>query len=152
MSLSALIVYASFTGNTESLAEEIKAGLEAKGVSADMRICTEAGVDDFLSYDICLVGTYTWGSDAELPDEMYDFYDDMEKIDLSGKVFGSFGTGDIYYDFFCQSVDDFDAQFIKTGASRGAEVLKIAGSPDEEDQEAIQVFVDSLVNNTKDKL
>lgn len=143
--MNALIVFASFTGNTEALALKIQEKLVQKGLKVDCSICTDAATSDFLNYDICLLGTYTWGSEAELPDEMYDFYDDIKTLDLSGKYFAVFGTGDIYYDYFCKSVDDFEAQFLLTGAQKVATSLKIDAARKEVDQSLIDDFVAQIV-------
>lgn len=144
--MNALIVFASFTGNTEALAQKIQEGLSNKGFKVDCRICTDAIASDFLNYDICLLGTYTWGSEAELPDEMYGFYDDLKTLDLRGKFFAVFGTGDIYYDYFCKSVDDFEAQFLLTRAQKIATSLKIDAAPKDMDQSLIDDFVSQITN------
>ncbi len=46
--------------------------------------CTQVDAADFEEADICVVATYTYG-DGDLPDEIVDFYEDLQEIDLSGK-------------------------------------------------------------------
>ena len=70
-----------------------------------------------LKRPISVVATYTYG-DGDLPDEIVDFYEDLQEIDLSGKIFGVCGSGDTFYDDFCKSVDDFEAVFTQIGAKR----------------------------------
>lgn len=141
----AMIVYASMTGNTEQCAEVVKEALEELDVEVEMIESVMADPFDFEEVDICLVGTYTYGTDADLPDEIVDFYEELEEVDLTGKVFGTFGSGDLFYEKFCKSVDDFTEQFLKTGAAEGAESVKVDLDPEEEDDENLRAFAKALV-------
>src|SRR5690554_1839517 len=141
----ALIIYASLTGNTEVIANSLSAYFDQLNVQNRVMECTQINPDAFLLYDICVVATYTWGREGELPDEINGFYDDLEKLDLSNKVYGTLGSGEELYGYFCKSADDFDAQFQKTKAIKGAEVVKIELSPNEEDEQNIKQFAQSLL-------
>ena len=143
---TALIVYASLTGNTEQIADILSEALEERGVEVDMKECTSAQASEFHNYDINVVATYTYGTDGDLPDEIVDFYEELEEEDLTGKVYGALGSGDTFYDKFCQSVLDFDAQFAKTGAKKGAENVLVDLNAEAEDIEHIQAFAQSLVD------
>lgn len=140
-----MIVFASLTGNTEECTNIVEEALESLDVEVETVDCMQADPEDFLDVDICLVGTYTYGNDANLPDEIVDFYEELAEIDLTGKVFGTYGSGDTFYDKFCQSVDDFTEQFKKVGAIEGAESVKVDLDPGEEDIEHLQAFAKSLV-------
>ena len=142
---TALIVYASLTGNTEEIADILAESLEEQGVEVDIKECTSATADEFHDYDICVVATYTYGTDGDLPDEIVDFYEELEEEDLSGKIYGALGSGDTFYDKFCQSVLDFDKQFAKTGATKGAENVLVDLNAEEEDVKNIEAFAKSLV-------
>ncbi len=61
------------------------------------------------------------------------------------KSTASCGSGDTFYDEFCKSVDDFDAAFGKTGASKGAENVKVDLNAEEEDIENLEAFAKELV-------
>ncbi|MCZ1229963.1 flavodoxin, partial [Enterococcus faecium] len=67
------------------------------------------------------------------------------ELDLLGKIYGVCGSGDTFYDEFCKSVDDFDAAFAKTGASKGAENVKVDLNAEEEDIENLEAFAKELV-------
>lgn len=142
---TAMIVYASLTGNTEACTEIIEKALENLGIEFETVDCMQADPEDFLDVDICLVGTYTYGNDANLPDEIVDFYEELAEIDLTGKVFGTYGSGDTFYEKFCQSVDDFTDQFKSVGAIEGAESVKVDLDPNEEDSEKLEAFAKALV-------
>ncbi|WP_208558940.1 flavodoxin [Marinilactibacillus kalidii] len=139
-----MIVYASLTGNTEECAEIIEAAFEELGAEVELVESFSADPEDFKDVDITIVGTYTYGTDANLPDEIVDFYEELEEVDLTGKIYGAFGSGDTFYDKFCQSVDDFDEQFKKTGAIKGAESVKVDLEPEEQDKENLQAFAKAL--------
>ncbi|WP_027108715.1 flavodoxin [Lacticigenium naphthae] len=142
---SALIVYASLTGNTEQCAEIVMESFEKLGVDVEMVESIQVDPSEFEGVDICVVGTYTYGTDANLPDEILDFYEELEEIDLTGKVFGTFGSGDTFYEKYCQSVDDFTEQFLKTGATQGAESVKVDLDPEEDDTTNLQAFAKKLL-------
>ncbi|MFA5573657.1 MAG: flavodoxin [Brumimicrobium sp.] len=144
--MKALIVYASLTGNTEGISEVLHQELEDLNVKVERFECTQIDASEFLKYDICVIGTYTWGREGELPDEMNPFFDDMKNLDLKGKIFGVFGSGEEDYGYFCKSADDFATLFIELGAKKGAETIKIeAEVSSEEDVQIIQKFAKELV-------
>lgn len=142
---SAKIVYASMTGNTEEIADVVAEALEDLDIDVETVECTSADPEDFEDVDLCIVATYTYG-DGELPDEIVDFYEDLADVDLSGKIFGTCGSGDTFYDEFCKSVDDFTARFIETGATQGAESVKVDLAAEEEDIQKLEAFAKELVS------
>lgn len=141
----AMIIYASLTGSTEEVAHILAAKLKDLGTKAEVLGCEQTDASVFLDADICVVATYTFGSEGDLPDEIQEFYEDLEKMDLSGRIFGALGTGEEAYGYFCKSVDDFDRQFEKTGAIRGAEVVKVEDYVDENDVDRIEAFARDLM-------
>lgn len=141
----AKIVYASLTGNTEEIADVVAEAFENLEFEVEIDECTQIDAEDLQDADICVVATYTYG-DGDLPDEIIDFYEDLQEVDLSGKIYGVCGSGDTFYDYFCKSVDDFDAAFAKTGAKKGAENVKVELAAEEEDIENLEAFVKSLAS------
>ncbi len=142
----ALIVYASLTGTTEGIAQLLAEDLRVLKVEVLVEECTDVYPKEFIDYDICVMATYTYGSDGALPEEAEDFFYDMEEVNLTGKIFGVLGSGDLIYEKFCPAVDDFDKEFEKTGATRGAKTLKINLDPDQSDKENIKRFAEDLVS------
>lgn len=145
----ATIVYASWTGNSEEIAEYLAECFKKLDIDVEIHECQQVDAKIFLESDICVVSTYTFGSRGDLPDEIVGFYFDLEKLDLKGKVFGACGSGEEFYGYYCKSVDDFDKQFEKTAAIRGAEPLKIELNPNQEDEKRIMAFAQSLVSTLK---
>ncbi|UUX33844.1 flavodoxin [Fundicoccus culcitae] len=140
----ALIVFASLTGNTEQMADIVAEALESHGINVEVYDCMQADAQDFLDYDICIVGSYTYGVDGVLPDEMIDFHEELGELDLTDKVFGVFGSGDDFYEVFCAAVDFFEQQFLKTGATLGGPSVKVNLDAEEEDIVRLEALADSI--------
>lgn len=141
----ALIIYASMTGNTEGIALYLGEEMNRLGVETEVVNCLQADADEFLDYDICVVAVYTYGREGDIPDEMYYFYEDLEKLDLSGKVYGCLGSGEEFYGYYCKAVDTFVDQFEKTGAFRGSWTVKIELNLEEDDKPRVTAFANNLI-------
>ena len=139
----AKIVYASMTGNTEEIADIVAEAFVDLELEVEIDECTQVDAADFEEADICVVATYTYG-DGDLPDEIVDFYEDLQEIDLSGKIFGVCGSGDTFYDDFCKSVDDFEAVFTQIGAKKGADSVKVDLAAEEDDIQRLEEFAKKL--------
>ncbi|WP_461213476.1 flavodoxin [Lacticaseibacillus sp. GG6-2] len=146
--VKAAIVYASMTGNNEEIAGIVEEEFEKYNVEVDTTEVSQADAEDFEDVDICVVATYTYSDvgDGVLPDEAVDFFDDLKELDLTGKVYGTCGSGDSFYDDFCTSVDDFAKAFEATGATKGAESVKIDLAPEDDDIKALEAFTKALVD------
>ena len=139
----AKIVYASMTGNTEEIADIVAEKLEDLGHTVDVDECTTVDAAAFEDADMAIVATYTYG-DGDLPDEIVDFYEDLADVDLSGKIYGVVGSGDTFYDYFCKSVDEFEDQFALTGATKGANSVKVDLAAEDEDIENLEAFAQTM--------
>ncbi|WP_071131788.1 flavodoxin [Enterococcus timonensis] len=140
----AKIVYASLTGNTEEIADIVAEALENLDIEVEIDECGDVDAADFEEADLCIVATYTYG-DGDLPDEIVDFYEDLLELKLPGKIYGVVGSGDTFYgDMFCKSVDQFDEAFAKTGATKGAESVKVELDAEEDDIERLEAFAKTL--------
>lgn len=146
-SIEALIIYTSLTGNTAACADIVADALETHGVDVTIYEIMEADAEDFLDFDIVMVGSYTYGVDGVLPDEMEDFYDELCQTDLTGKVYGVFGSGDDFYPVFCSAVDDFEKAFDQAGATQGGRGVKVNLYPEEEDEAELQRLVDDILSH-----
>jgi hypothetical protein len=62
MTMKAVVLYWSKTGNTEKVARAIREGLEAAGVEVLFKPTAEAGGVDFYDYDLVCIGfpSYRW--------------------------------------------------------------------------------------------
>ncbi|MEG0733000.1 MAG: flavodoxin [Vagococcus sp.] len=140
----AKIVYASLTGNTEEIADIVAEALENLDVDVEVNECTQVDAEDFLDADICIVASYTY-DDFLLPDELVDFHEELLDLDLTGKTYGVVGSGDTFYPYFCQVVDQFDKAFAQVGAKKGAQSVKVELAPEENDIVVLERFAKILV-------
>ncbi|MCC3358485.1 flavodoxin [Bacillus sp. REN16] len=129
----AILVYASMSGNTELMATYIAEGVKEKGVQLDVKECFEIGPEELVSYDGIIIGSYTWG-EGELPDELLDFYDEMEHLDFRYKKSAVFGSGSTLYSNYGGAVDLLAEKLKARGAEVIADPLKVELTPNEEDE------------------
>ena len=143
MSKKVAIIYASMSGNTEEIANEIAKHLSPLEYKMLEMENLEATVIE--EYDGVLIGTYTWG-DGELPYEAEEFHEQLDEVELSGKVIGCFGSGDHAYPLFCEAVNHFQNKVIELGATVVEESLKIELAPEsDEDLEQCKQFAEKFV-------
>ncbi|MDQ0429332.1 flavodoxin I [Planomicrobium stackebrandtii] len=108
------IVYASVTGNTEQLAEMLQESVLSQEFRSKLYRVEEFPLSELSSCDVVLIGTYTWGS-GEIPEEMQELYQAIEKLDRKQLQTAVFGTGDSFFAEFCGAVDRFrDMLYVKT--------------------------------------
>ena len=131
-----IVVYASLTGNTEAAMQAVVEGIHQSSPAPAVKVAEVSTVQpaSLLSYDGILFGSYTWG-DGELPDEYLDLYEDLQKIDLSGKYVSVFGTGDSSYEQYNVAVDILTERAKGQGAEIVLEGLKIENLPTGSDRE-----------------
>lgn len=140
--LSVAIVYASVSGNTKELAEELYQIFLTKSVEITIYSIEEFSVSDLCDYDAIAIGTYTWGN-GELPKEMRQLYKAFESISRKDMTTAVFGTGDSCYPMFCGAVDVFrDMLFVHTNL---AATLKVELRPQEQDIKRCEKFVEALL-------
>ena len=132
----AIVVYASETGNTESVAEEVVKGLEQGGLDVTLKNVEESNPKELLEYDLVLLASSTWGDEEkELHESMVDFYEDLDGIDFSAKPAAAFGCGDSEYTHFCGAVDLLEERLGEKGANllHGfGEGFRVDGDPDQD--------------------
>ena len=130
-----VILYSSLTGNTESMAENVAEGVKAAGAEPVLKEVFNTQASELLHYDGFILGAYTWG-DGELPDDFFDFYDDMDELDLVGRKAAVFGSGETAYTHFCGAVDILIDKLKERGADVIAPGLKIELNPGTDEKEA----------------
>ncbi|GEO47524.1 flavodoxin [Companilactobacillus kimchii] len=143
------IVFASITGNDEDIAYVLTEKFEDLGCDVDMSEVSQTDVADFEDSDICVIASYTYDQGV-VPDEALDFYDDMQDLDLNGKVYGVCGSGDTFYEDFCRAVEEFDKVFQQTGATRGADTVKVELGPEQEDIDNLDNFAEQIFKKAQE--
>lgn len=145
-----LMVYASQTGNTEMLTDIIEKNLQQLGHHVEVKSFDFDLIDmDTLSdYDAVLVGTYTW-DDGELPYDVEDFYIDLEGADLTGQVFGVYGSADSFYDTYGLAIELIGDRLQNLGATMIPERLIIDLTPNKKDEERCMKFAELITDKIK---
>ena len=118
------IIYWSGTGNTEAMAEHIKAGAEAAGATVNMKSVEDASIDD-VNCDVLALGCPSMGAEV-LEETLFDPYVTSIENSVSGKnlaLFGSYGWGDGEW------MQDWDARMKSAGANLVAESLIVNEAP-----------------------
>lgn len=86
------IVYATTTGNTETLANAALEGAKAAGREASLSTADSANSAEVLGADLILLGSPAMGAE-QLEDSMEEFFSGIEN-QLNGKKIGLFGSYD----------------------------------------------------------
>jgi flavodoxin I len=123
---TAIVVFGSTTGNTETLTSSVEKGLKEGSVDVTIKNVTQAKVEELNSYDCIIFGSSTWGL-GELQDDFIPFYEKLATVTLQGKKAAVFGVGDedSFPDNFCEAVDILAERLTKCGAVIVADKLKI---------------------------
>jgi len=133
---TALIIFGSTTGNTESVADTIEADLSGADYTVKKINVSDVDVEILNeTFDLYLLGSSTWGDDEiEFQEDFVPFYENMNgDLNLSGKKFAVFGCGDSSYEYFCGAVDELEERIGKLGGTLVCESLRIDGEPEESD-------------------
>lgn len=134
-----LMVYCSMTGNTETIAQLVEAGIKESGFEVVRKEVIEVDAIEILEYEAVILGSYTWG-DGEIPDEFLDFHDEIKGLDFLGKKFAIFGSGNSSYENFCGAVDIIEKMIEENGGQIMLESLKVEQYPDAKDEKRCNEF------------
>lgn len=139
-----LMVYCSMTGNTETIAQLVEAGIKESGFEVVRKEVIEVDAHEILDYESVILGSYTWG-EGEIPDEFLDFYDEISGLDFTGKKFAVFGSGDSSYEHFCGAVDALEKLIEENAGHIMLESLKVEQCPEGEDEKRCMHFGKAFV-------
>ncbi len=109
------LFYGSTTGNTEASAELIQQKLSMHDV--ELHDIADACADDFNCYEFLILGISTWEYGG-LQDDWQAFWEQLDKVDMEGKIVAIFGQGDqIGYDeWFQDGIGTLHDKVIERGA------------------------------------
>ncbi|WP_395319132.1 flavodoxin [Fructilactobacillus frigidiflavus] len=142
--MKAHVVYATITGNNEDIADIVTEGLEDLGMDVEETEISQTEAEELKDTDLIVICPYTY-DEGHLPEEGMDFFEDLGDLDLTGKTFGVAGSGDVFYEeFYNLAVDKFAEKLLATGATKGADNVKINLDPDENDIKTLDQFSQKL--------
>lgn len=117
---SALVLYATVTGNAELLAKKLAEELRAEGMTAYVRDMAQCQPSILTQASCVLMVVSTYG-DGEPPDDAAPFWEAVvhgNGLDLRRVSFSVLALGNTTYDRFCQCGRDFDSAMERHGARR----------------------------------
>ncbi|MDW0118846.1 flavodoxin [Sporosarcina thermotolerans] len=121
--VSFLIAYASWSGNTEEVAEIVEETLLSEGLDVTVHRIGNGPIPNPRQFDAMIIGSFTWDKGAT-PDKVKDFVADISYKPENVYVFG---TGDTQFggdELFCHAADK-----LKRFYESKYEPLKIEQSP-----------------------
>lgn len=112
------VFFATTTGNTQDIAEQISQKLNADACKE----ISEVSPSELSDYDTIVVGAPTWNTGADEQrsgTEMDDFIYGLDRLSLAGKSVACFGLGDAvgYGEYFCDALGEVYDQMATTGAT-----------------------------------
>ena len=118
MSNKIAVIYWSGTGNTETMAQNVKKGIENAGGEADIFDVSSFDVANINNYSKVALGCPAMGAEVLEESEFQPFYDSI-RGSLSGKkvaLFGSYDWGDgEWMRIWQDDVKDTGASLVKDG-------------------------------------
>ncbi|MDO4711341.1 MAG: flavodoxin [Peptostreptococcaceae bacterium] len=137
------VIYWSQTGNTQMMAEAIKAGAESAGAEVALFEVSQLKPEDALAYDALALGCPAMGAEVLEENEFEPFFEAIENK-LSGKklaLFGSYDWGDGEW------MRNWYERSEKAGANlMGDEGLIVQNTPDAGAVEDCKAFGSKLAN------
>lgn len=122
------IIFWSGTGNTEAMADAVKAGAEEKGASVSVFTAADFSADKAKEFDALAFGCPAMGDEVLEEDEFQPMFDAVLPV-LAGKkvaLFGSYGWGD------GQWMRDWEEACKGAGVELAAESVMANEAPDDD--------------------
>ena len=135
--MKVVIIFASFVGNTETMARYLVQGLESNGHEVTSKDVIYAKPGEMLDYDMILLGSPTY-EPRMIHDDMLSFYEEMQDLDLSEKKAAAFGPGDTAWPDFCTAVEMLELRLKECGAKIVQDCLMVDGIVEEAEQKTIE--------------
>ena len=133
--MSAIVIYWSGSGNTESIAERIAGdlGVEAKSVS-------QISVNEALNYDTLILGCPAMGAEELEDSEFRPFFEQlMSSVDQRRIfLFGSYGWGDGEW------MRSWQSEVLSLGGNLVCDGLIVNGDSQEIDKASYQDFISKI--------
>ncbi len=109
--MNILLVFATNSGGTQMVSEEISKVLQAHSQTVTQKMVTDASVDEFNNYDLVILASPSWDFNGMegMPHEAYlPFMDSAKGKTFEGKKFAIVGLGDSSYTHFCGCADHLE--------------------------------------------
>jgi sulfite reductase (NADPH) flavoprotein alpha-component len=117
--LKVLVLFASQTGNAESIANQLQSKLTTQGISTSLSSCDGLKLNQLKQQDIILMVAATHG-EGEPPDdaiELHELIRSKRAPKLDGVKHAVLALGDSSYEYFCQTGKDFEQSLCRLGST-----------------------------------
>lgn len=123
--MNILVTYASMTGTTEFVSEELHDHLEGMGLSSTLLDMGDLDIEQLKTFDKVIICSSSYGA-GDVPSNGTKFYRALTEtqLDLSGIDFAVCGIGDgSYVHTFCGAAKKFQTAFQQAKANEFSEAL-----------------------------
>ncbi|WP_223669160.1 assimilatory sulfite reductase (NADPH) flavoprotein subunit [Kangiella shandongensis] len=141
-----LVLYASQTGNAQTVAEGLFKALQQSGIDVVIKSTLDIKLKDLKNYSAILLTASTHG-EGEPPDDAIEFHEAVfskKRPKLDGVRHAVLGLGDSSYEFFCQTAKDFDKALSEGGASALIEPVLCDVDYEEQAEQWVSQVVSSI--------
>jgi sulfite reductase (NADPH) flavoprotein alpha-component len=142
------VIYASMSGNSEFLANQIADYLNEKhSIDAEARLADLLSLEELSSMDFAVFVIPTWGR-GEIPADAERLHDEIQHADgnpLTSLTFSLLAPGDKQYPDYCQAGKTFAQSLEDAGATKAADILMLDGIPVEKYEDDVKQWVDGWV-------
>lgn len=114
-----LILYASQSGNAQSIAESLQEKLKTKNISSDLKSADQLKLKQLKDYSQLFMIASTHG-EGDAPDssiELLELIQSNKAPNLSHIKHAVLSLGDSSYEFFCQTGKDFEQAFLNLNST-----------------------------------
>lgn len=140
------IIYASTSGNVETVCFHISNTLKSKGIDTELHRAEKIGIDVIVNNSFFIFATSTW-EHGEINPFFNKLLGEISHTDLSNKRSAFVGLGDTRYEqvLFCKGIDILREAFLKSGGTEVLTTLKINGEPYKYLQTTVGTWTDRLI-------
>lgn len=148
--MNILLVYATYSSGTMQASHVVSDTITSKGHSVTVKKAHEINTEDFISYDLIILGSPSWliNNKDGMPHE--DFVALIERSQgktFENKRFAIFGLGDESYAHFCGATDHLKT-FVQDGKGQlVGDILRIDGYlfNEEKNAELLRGWVEHII-------
>ncbi len=141
------IIYASTSGNVESVCEKISDILTSHKIQTSLHRAENTDFSVIAGNELFIFATSTW-EHGEINPFFNKLLSEIASNDLAGKTAAFVGLGDTRYEqiLFCKGVDILRDAFLKSGGTEISTTLKINGEPYDYMNTTIKMWSDRLAS------
>lgn len=145
LTMTALILFGTTSGNTAYLSKFIENGLRTAGYEVTRKNVKEAEVSELAQYDLVVLGSSTWDGPKQeglsmreqaahvqgrLQVDMRAFVEKMDGMDLQQKPMAVWGVGHTSYTYTCNAAHLLEEAVTKANGRLIVDTFRVTDIPD----------------------